>query len=299
MSSISVVINTKNSAETLARTLKSVSWADEIIVVDMKSSDDTKQVAKKFTNKVFDHPDVGYVEPARNMAVNKAKSDWILVIDADEEIPPSLKQKIKQLVTGDATADAYYLPRKNIIFGEWQRHAGWWPDYQLRLFKKGTVQWNDMIHQPPKLTGDSDSLAAREDLAILHHNYQTIEQFLARLNRYTTHEASSNPVQITNSEALVESFTNEFLSRLFANRGLEDGIHGVSVAFLQAFYEQAVFLKKWQAEQFPTRRKEQKATLKSLRKFQRELNYWIADWHIQHSSGIPKIWWQFRRKFQI
>jgi glycosyltransferase involved in cell wall biosynthesis len=301
MIKLSVVINTKNSAETLERTLKSIKWVDEIVVVDMASKDDTVKISKKFTKKIFQYPkpNIGYVEPARNMAVKKATGEWILVLDADEEVPLSLKEKIQQLISGDATADAYHIPRKNIVFNQWYQHAGWWPDYQLRLFKKGAVEWSGVIHQPPTLSGKSDSLAPQEDMAIIHHNYQSIDQYLGRLNRYTTHEADNRSAQMITSSSVVESFTSELLSRLFHYRGIDGGLHGVAISFLQSFYEQAVLLKQWEKDRFTVRKKEQQATIKSLRNFQSELNYWIADWHVSHAGGLSKIYWQIRRKLMI
>ena len=192
--SLSVVINTKdaltgNDEHKFADTLKSIAFADEIIVVDMNSSDRTVEIAKKFTDKIYTFRDVGFVEPARNFAIRKASKEWVLIIDADEILPGTLKDRILQLTQGDATADVYYLPRKNLVFGTWFHSAGWWPDYQLRLFKKGAVVWSDKIHSVPKTKGNTDKLAPREDYAILHYNYQTVEQFIERLNRYTSHEA--------------------------------------------------------------------------------------------------------------
>ena len=116
---ISVVINTRNEEKNLPRCLASVKGlADEIVVTDMESIDKTVEIAKKAGAKVFKHKQTGYVEPARNYAISKATGEWILILDADEETPPSLVKKLKQLVkTGKA--DYYRLPRKNIVFGRW------------------------------------------------------------------------------------------------------------------------------------------------------------------------------------
>ncbi len=296
MSSISVVVNTKNAAETLDRALASVAWADEIVVVDMHSTDDTAKIAKKYTKKIFNHKDVGYVEPARNFAINKASGDWILVLDADEEVSSSLAEKLQQLVSGDATAQAYYLPRKNILFGQWYRYGGYWPDHNIRFFKKGSVTWSNAIHAVPTLTGKVDYLAASEKLAIIHHHYTTIDQFVERLTRYTTHEVSSRGDSLITSESVISSFGDELLSRLFQHRGVDGGIHGVGQAMLQASYELVVALKIWEKQGFSVRNKEQALTFKALRSFQRGLDYWIADWHVAHTSGLQQLWWRLRRK---
>jgi len=302
---ISVVINTKNAEKTLERTLKSVSFADQIVVMDMHSSDKTKHIANKFKADFYLHPDVGYVEPARNKAISKAKHEWVLVVDADEEIPETLQEKLKDLLQGDATADAYYLPRKNIVFNEWYQHAGWWPDYQLRFFKKNSVTWSDQIHKTPKVQGTTDYLAPIEQHAIIHHNYQSIEQFISRLNNYTSHEVEArskssnfNTGQI-HSATIIDSFTNELMSRLFRHNGIDGGLHGVSLSWLQAMYEMIVTLKQWQADNFTTTKNDQEESITSIRKLQSDLSHWIADWKIHHTSGFEKVVWILRRKLKV
>ena len=94
---ISAVVNTRNEEKNLDACLKSLNFVDEIVVVDMESEDKTKQIAKKYTNKVFNYDNVGYVEPARNFAINKAKGDWILIVDADERVPRSLAVKLMEI----------------------------------------------------------------------------------------------------------------------------------------------------------------------------------------------------------
>lgn len=138
--SISAVLVVKNEEKNLERALKSLNFVDEIIVFDMHSSDQTKKIAQQFTNKVFSTPkDFGYADPARNLALSKAKGEWLLALDADEEISPSLAKKIKELIKNQET-DVYFIPRKNLIFGKAIEHSGWWPDFQARLFKKGMVE---------------------------------------------------------------------------------------------------------------------------------------------------------------
>lgn len=170
---ISVVINTKNAAATLDRCLASVhSWADEIIVMDMKSTDDTVQIAKFFGARTFSHPDVGYVEPARNAALAKARGEWILILDADEEVTPGLAKKIASELVLDSKIDAYFLPRQNIIFDKWVK-TGWWPDHLLRLFRAGHVVWADTLHAVPQAQGTVARLDAKENWSIRHNNYQS------------------------------------------------------------------------------------------------------------------------------
>jgi glycosyltransferase involved in cell wall biosynthesis len=186
---ISTVINTLNEEENLPRALASVKdFADEIVVVDMHSDDQTVDIAKKSGARVFEHDRTGYVEPARNFAISKAEGDWILILDADEELSQSLSKSLRKIADNPA-ADYYRLPRKNIIFGRWIKHTGWWPDYNIRFFKKGCVSWNEIIHSVPTTQGAGSDLKADEENALVHHNYRTAEQYVERMNRYTSYQA--------------------------------------------------------------------------------------------------------------
>ncbi|MGD9129804.1 MAG: glycosyltransferase family 2 protein [Candidatus Woesebacteria bacterium] len=299
---LSVIINTKNAAKTLAQCLKSVSFADEIVIVDMISIDDTVKIAKKFTKKIYNHKDVGYVEPARNFAISKAKGYWVLIVDSDEEVPISLQREIKKIVKSDNSTDAYFIPRKNIIFGKWIKKTGWWPDYHLRLFRKGTVTWPKQIHAVPKLkTRQAQKLPAKEEFALLHHNYQNISQFLERLNRYTSIEANlkKDKQSSIKSNQLIKAFTDQFLSRLFEESGIDEGAHGVSLSLLQANYQLITLLKVWEQSGFKQSADDQSKIVKSLRQFQKDLNYWIADRQIKNSKSLNKVYWMIRRKFKI
>lgn len=249
---ISVVINTLNEEKNIQRALKSVDWIDEIIVCDMHSTDKTVNIAKERGARIVYFRNTHYVEPARNFAISKANNDWVLVLDADEEIPQSLKEKIIQLVNKNIISEYIEIPRKNIIFNKWMRASMWWPDYQVRLFKKGSVIWQDKIHSKPLLKGSGLKLGAEEGLAIVHHNYQTISQFIERMNRYTTIEAKhlTDEGYKFNWKDLIEKPLNEFLSRFFTNKGYLDGLHGLSLSFLQSFSFLVVYLKLWELSRF-------------------------------------------------
>lgn len=302
---LSVIIHTKNAAETIVQALSSVAFADEIIVVDMESSDETRHLAKKHGAKVVSHPDVGFADPARNFGLEQARHDWILVLDADEEVPSQLRSFVQQVLEGEVDpelqASAYYLPRKNIIFNQWLAHTGWWPDYQLRLFKKGTVTWQAGVHRLPDATVKPLELPSTEEFALLHHNYQTISQFIERLNRYTTIKAneSANEIKVVttlDAAQVMTAFGNEFMSRFFAHQGSRDGVHGLSLSLLQATYELVVVLKRWEQAGFPDE-KTSLESIKAVSQFNSNLRYWLADWQVQHTSGPRKWWWQLRRKY--
>lgn len=276
---IAVVINTFNEEKNIERAIKSVKWADEIIVCDMHSKDKTVEIAKKLGAKVIFFKEEEFVEPARNYAVSKASNEWILLLDADEEVPKGLAERLRKIVDKYKAINYVEIPRKNIIFGKWMQNSGWWPDYQVRFFKKGAVFWQDKIHSKPKLNGEGIKLDPYEDLAIIHHNYQTIEQFIERMNRYTTIEAEQiyKEGYRFNWKDLFEKPLNEFLSRFSANQGYKDGLHGLSASLLQAFSFLVVYLKLWQLDSF----KPQEVALTEIKeeadKTSAALNYWFKD----------------------
>src|SRR3990172_13248929 len=250
---ISVVVNTLNEEKNLPRALSSVKdFADEIVVCDMFSDDKTQDIAKKFGAKACEHERTGYVEPARNYAISKTTGDWILVLDADEELSTDLKKELKNLVE-HPTADYYRIPRKNIIFGKWIKHSRWWPDYNIRFFKKGSVSWNEIIHSVPTTKGKGLDLEPEEENAIIHYHYETVEQYVDRLNRYTTEHAKNLIADGYKFDwtDLVRKPMNEFLSRYFQGEGYKDGLHGFTLASLQAVSELVMYLKIWQRERFP------------------------------------------------
>ncbi len=138
------------------------------------------RVPSKLATKLFEHKKVPYVELARNYAINKASGDWILVLDPDEEVSGTLATKIRELIKS-GSADYYRIPRKNIIFGKCLKHSRWWPDYNIRLFKRGTVSWSEEIHKVPLTVGIGEDLPDKEEFSIIHHHYDSIEQYLLRM----------------------------------------------------------------------------------------------------------------------
>lgn len=246
---ISAVVNTRNEEKNIEDCLKTLHFADEIVVVDMESTDATKQIAKGFTDKVFDHKMVGYVEPARNFAISKAVGDWILIVDADERIPKSLARKLIE-ITQEGDVDFVRIARKNLIFGQWAQYSRWWPDYNIRFFKKDTVEWQNEIHSIPVTTGIGINLDADESLAIEHHHYNNIDEYFERALRYSTQQAKEliGSGYKFDAKDLITKPIGEFISRFFAGDGYKDGLHGLILAFLQMFSVMLIYLKIWQHE---------------------------------------------------
>lgn len=298
MGKISVVINTLNEEKNLPRVLASVkNIADEVVVVDMHSTDATVEIAKKAKAKVYLHKKTGYVEPARNFAVSKAKGEWILIIDADEELSDNLVKRLKQIAK-NPKADYYRLPRKNIIFGKWIRHSRWWPDYNIRFFKKGNVSWSEIIHSVPVTQGKGLDLPPRENNAIVHYHYQTIEQYLERINRYTSEHAK---LQVIDGyefvwQDLLKKPISEFLSRYFQGEGYKDGLHGLALAGLQAFSEFTLCLKVWQLNKFKSKEVELGKLVKTMKEVESDIHYWQADSLLKEVGGVKQ---RIKRKFKL
>ena len=247
--SISVVISAYNEEQKLARCLASVSWADEIIVVDNTSQDKTVSIAKKFTGKVYSRPNDLMLNKNKNFGFSKATSEWILNLDADEEVTDELKIEIAERLGSENDIHGYWIPRKNIIFGKWITHGLWWPDKQLRLFRKDDGTFPCVhIHEYVEVNVKTADLKN----PYIHHNYDSVSQYLTKLERCTTSEA----------EALVDSRyhlswydavrfpASDFIKIYFAQEGYKDGLHGLVLALFQAFYSFVVFSKVWEKTGF-------------------------------------------------
>jgi (heptosyl)LPS beta-1,4-glucosyltransferase len=247
---ISAVINVRNEAKKLDRCLKSIkNFADEIIIVDMKSTDGSDKIATKYGAQLFSYRPVKYVEPARNYALSKATGKWIILLDPDEYLPKSLKRELKK-ITLRHNIDFVRIPRKNIILGKWFRHSNWWPDYLIRFFKKGAVSWNKEIHSQPTTKGEGLTLLDSEHLAIRHHNYDSVYQFVIRALRYSSIQADELEkldTKLKMSDLILKPI-QEFNSRFFRAQGYKDGIHGLVFALLQVFAIFLIYAKLWEKQ---------------------------------------------------
>ena len=276
---ISAVVHTFNEAKNIDRCLASLDFADELVVIDMGSTDKTIEIAKMHKAKVFSHPFTGFVEPARNYGIKKAKGDWILIVDADEVIPRSLKEEIIRISKDNSQkADFYRIARKNIIFARFIKHSGWWPDYQVRFFKKGTVTWNNKIHGIPVTRGIGVELEQREEYAIVHYHYDSVGQFIDRLNRYTSIQAKEQFLmgeKVTLKEMLLRPL-NEFVRRYFAQEGYKDGWHGLCLSLLQSFSEMVVVIKSWELTGFREVEVNINDFERNIKSGEKMLNYWLT-----------------------
>ena len=234
--------------------LKSVAWADEVIVVDNSSTDKTASVAKKHGARVFTRPNNVMLNINKNYGFIKATGDWILNLDADERVSEELKQEIEEItnyelrITNNSIA-GYIIPRKNIIFGKWIKHTGWYPDYQLRLFRKESGSFPEHhIHEKIVVAGEVKKLNGQ----VIHENYQTVSQFIEKLNRYTDNEAEQimKNGYVFSYLDIMRMPKEEFFRRYFSQQGYLDGFHGLVLSVLMAFYHSIVFVKVWEKQRF-------------------------------------------------
>lgn len=245
---ITAVINIRNEAEALEKCLKSLQgFAQEIIVVDMDSDDGGNKLAIKMGAVVYPHKWVKFVEPVRNFGLSKASGKWIILLDPDEYLGKQLKKELLK-VTQRTDVDYVKIPRKNIIFGKWFRHTNNWPDYLIRFFKKGAVTWKNEIHSQPTVRGNGLTLLDSERLAIRHHNYRSVLDYMHKTIRYSNVRA--NELQATNYKLKTSDFilkpTQEFNSRFFASGGYKDGIHGLVYSILQSFSTALIYIRLWE-----------------------------------------------------
>jgi glycosyltransferase involved in cell wall biosynthesis len=252
---LSVAIITLNEEANLARTLASVQFADEIIVVDSGSTDRTVQIAESFGAKVFEEPWRGF-PGQKNFAIEQCTGTWILSLDADEALTPELQTEMRVLLAGAPPADAYLLRRRNIFLGRWMRHGGYYPDSKLRLFRRyaanfaPSARFTDRpVHETIAFEGKLGTL--HHDL--VHHAYPTLENYIEHLNHYSTLGAQTLAEHRKTSGTYVAFVGNVFfyptavfLRDYILRLGFLDGREGLLVHLYHAIYNSWQYAKAWQ-----------------------------------------------------
>ena len=242
---LTVAVITWNEEARLRRCLESVAWADEIVVVDAESSDKTVAIARDFTDCVFIRPWDGFARQ-KNWALERASSDWILSLDADEEVSVELREAIRQVLASSTGPDGYAVPRRNVFWGRWVRHGRLYPDWQVRLFRRGAGRFVDRdVHESVEVVGR----VARLDGALVHESYRDVADFLERTNRYTTLAAeewvrSGRPIGASD---LIVRPLGRFISMYVVHAGFLDGWRGFLLATLYAYYVFVRSAKVWES----------------------------------------------------
>jgi len=242
---LSVTVITRDEEDALRRCLESVAWADEIVVVDAESTDKTVEVARAFTDSVFVRPWPGFAAQ-KNFALDHAGGDFILSLDADEEVTPALRDEIVA-VLAQAPADvaAYAVPRQNIFWGAWVRHGGLYPDWQVRLLRRGRGRFGDVaVHESVRVDGQVVRLRS----PLLHRSYRDVSDFLARADRYSSLAADDrlrHGPPVTAAELVLRP-AGRFLGMYVLRAGFLDGWRGFLLAALYAYYVFIRSAKVWE-----------------------------------------------------
>jgi len=245
---ISVIIHTFNEEKNIRNCLETVKWADEVIIVDMYSDDRTIEIAKEYTDKIYFFDRVGYVEPARQFALEKATHEWVLVVDADELVPLKLKNKLIEIMEKNL-ADVVFIPHNNYLFGRLMQGTGWGAlqDYHPRFFKKIFVSFSEAIHAIFRINKDARVYYIDDpEAGFIHFSYIDAEHFLDKLNRYTTIEAKNMFNGIKRAPSLIKFLLIlliEMLYRFIKRKGYKDGLYGFSLTILMVAYYASSYLK--------------------------------------------------------
>jgi glycosyltransferase involved in cell wall biosynthesis len=254
---LSVAMIAMNEEANLPRTLESVRWADEIVVVDSGSKDRTLEIAQSFGAKTSYHAFGGHGEQ-KNVALDLCSSDWTLLLDADEVLTPELQQEIQQLL--DCAEDrepqfgAYWIPRLNLYYGRWIRHGGFYPDHKLRLFRRGAARLSEGVgpHSTPQFAGARGKLKGD----MLHYAYPTLAIYLEHMNRYSTEIAHLLAAKGRTSQSAPAFLWNAvanpaatFLYNYFFRLGFLDGREGLILHINHSVYIHWKFIKAWRIGQ--------------------------------------------------
>ena len=255
---LSVAIITCNEELNLARTLASVSFADEIIVVDSGSADRTVEIARSYGAHVLTREWPGFAAQ-KNFALAQCTGDWVLSLDADEELSPELIQQIRILLPSKPPVDAYSINRRNLFLNRWIRHGGYYPDSKLRLFRRATAnftltpQFEDRpVHETIVFDGRSQVL----DYDIIHHAYPTLHDYLEHMDRYSTLGSEILVAQGRTSRSWPAFYWNvlivphlSFTWNYFFRLGFLDGREGLLLHLYHTAYVSWKYAKAWRTTQ--------------------------------------------------
>jgi glycosyltransferase involved in cell wall biosynthesis len=239
--SFSVVILTKNEEERIAKCLESVKWADEVVVVDDESTDNTVNIVKQYTDKIYTRK-MDIEGRHRNWAYSKAKNTWVLSLDADEVVTPQLKEEIERVLKNNPRENGFTIPIRNYIGSYWVKYGGWYPASKLRLFRKDKFRYEEAeVH--PRAFLDKPCGHLKSD--IIHFSYKNLEEFWHSLNSQTTQEARKwfNQGKPMLLYIFIWRTIDRFMRTYVRKKGYRDGFMGFVVAFNASLYQILSYLK--------------------------------------------------------
>ncbi len=268
---LTVTVITRNEAANIEGALASVQWADEIVVVDSRSTDETVEIARRFGTRVEIHDWEGYSEQ-RNFAAEVAANDWILAIDADERVPPPLAAEIQAIMRSGPSAHGYRMPRVSFYLGRWIKGTDWYPDYQLRLYDRRIGRFNGKrVHESVEL---STGKAARLRNDLQHHPYRDISDHVTSIDHYTTLAAEEwfAAGRRTNPLDVVLHPPAAFLRNYVLRAGFREGTAGFLISVLNSYYVFLKILKLWELQNRAASQGGQAGNQRRRRKFEKAPN---------------------------
>jgi len=249
---LSAAIVTYNEGHLLMECLQSIQWVDEIVIVDLGSTDNTLEVARQFTDRIISHEHVPYAEIVRNFSFEQTTSEWILLLDPDERVSSLLAKHIREIISPDCKYEALELPFVTYYFGKPILHSGYGIDYIPRVFRREAITWKPVVHFRPIFKGEVFRILYQPAVnnAVQHINYTTVAQFIEKMNRYTDNEARKIH-ESGKCFCWYKPFSysiHEFVNRFLVLQGYKDGIYGFIVSLLFAVYWLVVTLKLWELD---------------------------------------------------
>jgi (heptosyl)LPS beta-1,4-glucosyltransferase len=247
---ISAVLIVKNEAESLRACLDTLTWCDEIVIMDSGSTDDTIKIAQEYTDKIFTNTDWQGYGQQRQLAQAKATSTWILMIDADERVTPELKTSIQYIVSENDHHAVYATPRLSWVFGRFIRHCGWYPDYVTRLYPANKGRYgDDKVHE--KVYYDNDITLKYLDGDLLHYTYKDMEHYLVKSANYAAAWAEQRHAGGKQS-SLLQGFLHGlgcFIKMYIVRAGFLDGRQGLLLSLLSAHSTFVKYADLWTRRQ--------------------------------------------------
>ena len=245
---LTVVIITKNEEKRLLPCLESVEWADEIIVLDDESTDQTCRIAEEFGARVIKRK-MDIEGKHRNFGYAQAKNEWVLSLDADERVTLELRDEIIELLHSSPDKPGYNIPRRNYIGDYWVRFGGWYPSAQMKLFRKDKFKWEEVEVHPRAFLASGRAGFLKND--IIHYSYKDFTDFLNKMNRQTTWEAKKwvdDGRKMSLARALWKTI-DRFFRTYVRKQGHKDGFTGFMVAFFAGLYQIISYVKYWEIKE--------------------------------------------------
>jgi glycosyltransferase involved in cell wall biosynthesis len=246
---VTLCVSTRNAAADLAACIESVrAWVAEIVIVDMESSDDTLAIAASYGANVVHVPAAGWAEPGRQAGIEAAARSWVLVLDADERAAEGLRDVVASYVNRAEVAGVW-LPRQNFMFGWWVPSSGFWPDWQMRLFRRDRTHWpGDRTHVGARVDGRTERAPLNAHNVILHRSFATVSDEIRKMDGYTDFEADRyqrSGARPTLLRLFGLPFAR-FIDMYFRHRGYRGGRYGLSLSLLTWVYWLVAEIKLWE-----------------------------------------------------